>query len=211
MITEENLVLMELELKQLLFEYAITTPVSIYSELHGYDMMQQKKDWQGIPMGIASSIYLKALGIINKYADALYIETIDRNAQQKRYKYVHDHRTIAIGYILERANEYAFRKDEKVVAYLDDHYTAPEGRKEFVQYKATGTFGYKSSRLAHIDELHFEDSRSKIGLQASDLCCYIYQRILCVQNPSPRVKKTQDKMWNAISEIRANGRQRVWP
>ncbi|HJG63998.1 MAG TPA: hypothetical protein K8U83_04350 [Corynebacterium stationis] len=44
MITEENLVLMELELKQLLFEYAITTPVSIYSELHGYDMMQQKKD-----------------------------------------------------------------------------------------------------------------------------------------------------------------------
>lgn len=211
MITEENLALMEWELKQLLFEYAITTKVSIYSEFHGYDIMQQKKDWHGIPVGIASSIYLKALGIINRHADALYIETIDRVAQAKRYRYLHDHRTIAIGYILERANEYAYRKNEKVVAYLDDHYTAPEGRKEFVQYKATGTFGYKSSRLAHIEELYFEDSRSKMGLQASDLCCYIYQRVLCVENPSPRVKKMQDKMWHALEDIRVNGRQRIWP
>ncbi|MGV3071073.1 DUF3800 domain-containing protein [Corynebacterium phoceense] len=210
-VSDENLESLERELETLVFMYSITTDVREGSELHGYELMQQKGDWKGIPMGIVSSIYMKALGIINKYASALYVETIDREAQRRRYTYVYNHRRIAIGYILERVNGYALRHNQEVEAYLDDHYTAPEGRKEFVQYKAMGTFGYRSSKLTAVKEMDFYDSKSKLGLQAADLCCYVYQRTLCAKDVNPRTAKLQQKMWNALEDVRAAGRTRVWP
>lgn len=210
-VTDEKLRELENDLDFLVFKYFLTTDVRPKSELHGYDMMQQKGDWKGIPMGITSSIYLKALDIINDHAEALFIETIDREAQRARYKYPYNPRRIAIGYILERVNGFARVNDQKARAYLDDHYTAPEGRKEFVQYKSIGTFGYKSSKLESIEEMDFYDSREKIGLQASDLCCYAYQRKLCAKEVNPRVKRLQGKMWNSIRDIRFAGQERIWP
>ena len=128
-VSDKNLVQLNCQLGELVQEYARTTAVKANSELHGYDLMQQKGDWHGAPMGITASIYLKALGIINDCAEALYVETIDRVKQAKRYTVPFNHRTVAIGFILERVNEFAGRSDYPVRAYLDDHYTAPEGRK----------------------------------------------------------------------------------
>ncbi|WP_460502503.1 DUF3800 domain-containing protein [Corynebacterium aquatimens] len=110
-----------------------------------------------------------------------------------------------------RVNSYALNNGDTAKCYLDDHYTAPEGRKEFVEYKATGEFGYRSSKLASIDELEFYDSKEKRGLQAADLCCYIYQRRMHVKAGNEKMLKTQEKMWGAISDIILRGRQRVWP
>lgn len=100
---------------------------------------------------------------------------------------------------------------EIVKAYLDDHYTAPEGRKEFIEYKENGTFGYRSSKLKNIVEMEFYDSKSHYGLQASDLCCYIYQRHLCVTDAHPKVQKLQDKLWSIFADLRIRGRVRIWP
>lgn len=116
-----------------------------------------------------------------------------------------------MGYILERVNEYAGRHGETVKAYLDDHYTAPEGRKEFIEYKAKGTFGYRSSKLKNVVEMEFYDSKSYYGLQASDLCCYIYQRHLCVTDAHPKARKLQDKLWSIFADLRIRGRVRIWP
>lgn len=152
-VTEENLPHLEHELHVLLAEYAVTTQhIDINAEFHGYDIMQQKRQWNGVPLRVATSIYLKALGIINRWASAMFVETIDRRAQERKYRYAFNARRVAIGYILERVNAYAYTHNEVAKCYLDDHYTAPEGRKEFVEYKARGTFGYKSSKLANIEE-----------------------------------------------------------
>lgn len=210
-VSDEKLKLLESKLDAMVFTYSLTTDVKYRSELHGYDMMQQKCDWKGIPMGITSSVYLKALGIINEHAEALFVETIDRDAQRAKYKYPYNPRRLAIGYILEKVNGFAQVRGETAHAYLDNHYTAPEGRKEFVQYKSIGTFGYKSSKLGSIIEMDFYDSREQFGLQASDLCCYAYQRKLCATDVNPRVKRLQEKMWNSIFDIRAAGRTRIWP
>ena len=207
-VTDENLPYLERELDLLVVKYATTTKqVRLGAELHGYDLMQQKRDWSGVPLNMATSIYLKALGIIEKWASALFVETIDRHAQAARYRNPWNARSIAIGYILERVNGYANLQKDMVNCYLDDHYTAPAGRKEFVQYKAAGTFGYKSSKLAYVKELEFYDSRSHRGLQAADLCCYVYQRRLTVTNGSKKMLSTQEKMWGAISGIAGTGRQ----
>ena len=108
-------------------------------------------------------------------------------------------------------DEYASKSNEIAKCYLDDHYTAPEGRKEFVEYKAKGTFGYRSSKLANIEEMEFYDSRLERGLQAADLCCYVYQRRLNVKVGNPKMLATQEKMWGALESIVKSGRQRIWP
>lgn len=211
-VRDEDLPSLEADLLDLIVEYALTVGTRMDGELHGYDLMQQKCDWKGVPFGITSSIYLKAMGIINRHASALFVETIDRHAHRERgYRYLYDHRKMAIGYLLERVNECAYQHRTEACAYLDDHYTAPEGRKEFVEYKATGTFGYKSSRLTHIKELDFHDSRTMFGLQAADLCCYVYKRTITAANAHPRAVKLNNKLWGAVADIRGAGRQRIWP
>lgn len=211
-VRDEDLPALEAELLDLVVDYALTVGTRMDGELHGYDLMQQKCDWKGVPFRITSSIYAKAMGIINRHASALYIETINRDAHRARgYRYLFNHRTIAISYLLERVNEFAAKNQTEACAYLDDHYTAPAGRKEFVQYKANGTFGYKSSKLAHIKELDFHDSRSMFGLQAADLCCYVYKRKLTATNAHPKARKLNDKLWESICDIRRAGRQRIWP
>ncbi|CAB0541157.1 DUF3800 domain-containing protein [Corynebacterium diphtheriae] len=210
-VEDEKLQTLDNELATLVFDYFLETDVKADAELHGYDLLQQKGDWESVHMNIAASIYKKALGIINEHGAALYIEVIDREAQRRRYRYPYNHRKLAIGYILEKVNSYANCRGETVKAYLDDHYTAPEGRKEFIEYKATGTFGYKSSKLLNIEEMEFYDSRTLYGLQASDLCCYIYQRHLCAEKAHPRAKKLQDKLWSIFADLRARGYTRIWP
>ena len=210
-IDDTHLPAMERALRNMLEEYASTINTPSDPELHGYDLMQQKHDWSGVHMNVTASIYKKALGIINAHASALYIETIDREAQRARYKIVHNHRTKAIGFILERVNEFALTHEETVDVYLDEHYTAQAGRREFLQYKLTGTSGYRSSQLRAITALDFYDSRSVIGIQAADLCCYVYNRTLTAKNRNPRAARLNTALWDSLSRIRQTGRQRIWP
>lgn len=188
-VRDEDLVKLNQELDSPIFEYAKSVNTMFDAELHGYDLIQQKNDWAGIPIKMSVSIYKKALGIINQYSCALFVETIDRERQRSKYTHIYNHRTIAIGFILERFHEYASKVGEEATTYPDDHYTAPEGRKEFIQYKSLGTFGYKSSKLSTIKELDFYDSRTLRGLQAADLCCYVYQRVLVTKEANPPQNK----------------------
>jgi len=80
-ISDENLPHLEAALDNLVVRYASTTrEVHLDSELHGYDIMQQKSDWEGVPLKMATSIYLKALDIISTWASAMFVETIHRHA-----------------------------------------------------------------------------------------------------------------------------------
>lgn len=63
-----------------------------------------------------------------------------------------------------------------------------------MEYKARGTFGYRSSDFTRADELEFYGSRDHRGLQAADLCCYIYQRQLTVTTENKKMLATQKKM-----------------
>ncbi|MHC9669580.1 DUF3800 domain-containing protein [Corynebacterium diphtheriae] len=211
-VEDDKLKQLNSDLKALLSDYCRgDTNVAPTYELHGYDLLQRKGDWKNIRMNIAASIYKRALGVINQHGAAIYFETIDREAQRQRYQRVYNHRSMAIGYILERVNEYAEEHGNIANAYLDDHYTAPEGRKEFIEYRDKGTFGYKSSKLVNIKKMEFYDSKSLFGLQASDLCCYIYQRNLCATDASPRAQQLQDKLWSIFAELRSSGQSRIWP
>ncbi|WP_290599303.1 DUF3800 domain-containing protein [Lawsonella sp.] len=182
------------------------------TELHGYDMMQQKRDWKGQPLRFCASIYKQALGITRAFADAVYTEGIDRKHLERRYgSRAYDPRSIAISYLLERVNEYCIRKNDTVVAILDDHYTAPEGRKSFIRYKDQGTFGYRSSCLPQIMSIDFRDSRSIRALQAADLCCYTINRYYTRRDVSARVAKTQEIFMKQIDPLIRKGRIRIWP
>lgn len=94
-------------LDDLMVQYSTSTPIPAAAELHGHDMMQQKCDWKGLPVRLCAAVYLKAMTIIDEHAAALYVECIDRVAQSERYARPFNHRTISIGFILERINEFA--------------------------------------------------------------------------------------------------------
>lgn len=47
-----------------------TTGTPLREELHGHDVRQQQVEWKNTKFGIASSIYTKAMGIINQHAAA---------------------------------------------------------------------------------------------------------------------------------------------
>lgn len=198
-------------LGDLLAEETLVDHLKGVEELHGYEMMQQKGDWKEVPFRLATSIYRRALGIINDCSSALYIEVIDRNKQANKYTRLYDPRDLAIGYTLERINEFSQRYGDKASVYLDDHHTAEEARKNFVIQQQVGTFGYRSSKLENVCAFDFFDSRTHWGLQAADLCTYIANRHVVQPSSNPKVVKLQNILWSQLTDVVDAGRLRVWP
>ena len=92
-VREENLAKLNQALDKIMVEFSSTTSVQPEAELHGYDMMQQKGDWNGIPLRLATAVFTQAMKAIDAYADAFYGEGIDRVKQAERYRVLYHHRT----------------------------------------------------------------------------------------------------------------------
>ena len=213
LVEEKNTTVLHSKLDSLIHDIS-TTPGSTIepsAELHGYDMMQQKWDWKGMPLRLASSCYRQALEITAELGAALYVEGLDREKQERIYRYPYPPREVTISYLLERINEYCVAHNEQAKVIFDDHYTAPEGRKDFLRMKERGTFGYKSSKLPSITEIEFCDSRRFRCLQASDLCCYIVNRSVTCTTQSAVTLEHQAIMRRKIEPLIQRGRLRIWP
>lgn len=207
----EGLSLLNDRLATLLAVETVKGNLNGVEELHGFEMMQQKGDWKGVPFRLAASIYRQALEQIDECASALYIEIIDRNNLERKYSQPYDPRDLAISFILERINEFCEKHDDIAEVYLDEHHTAEEARKNFLRYQSSGTFGYRKSKLDRIKSFEFYDSRQHWGLQAADLCTYMANRQISRPSSNPKVVKLQNLLWRQIGSILDAGRLRVWP
>lgn len=161
---DEGLSALNTRLANLLAEETIADHLAGVEELHGYEMMQQKDDWKGVPFRLATNIYRRALTIINECRLALYIEGIDRNRLSRKYDRPYDPRDLAISYTFERINEFSQRNGDTASVYLDDHHTADEARRNFVAQQQNGTLDFKSSKLEQIHSFDFFDSKEYWGL-----------------------------------------------
>ncbi|ALA68261.1 DUF3800 domain-containing protein [Corynebacterium lactis] len=208
---DQGLSTLNTRLANLLAEETVSDHLAGVEELHGYEMMQQKGDWKGVPFRLATSIYRRALTITNECSLALYIEGIDRNRLSRKYDRPYDPRDLAISYTLERINEFSQRNGDTASVYLDDHHTADEARKNFVAQQQNGTFGLKSSKLEQIHSFDFFDSKEHWGLQAADLCTYIANRHVVQPSSNPKVIKLQNILWSQLEDVVSAGRLRIWP
>lgn len=199
---------------EILLKHAESRPeISPEAEFHAYDLMNAKRDWEGVPSRLRFGIYREALRVITESGACVHLEGVDVNAQKGRgYPHLTPARELAFSHLFERINDCARAKSEIVHVYADDHHTKEISRSNFTEYQAWGTYGYKSSTLQAIhSDVVFIDSRISRTLQASDLVTYLYNRVVSHQETDARAQRLKDQMWGDIRQAVWRGGSRVWP
>ena len=104
-------------------------------EFHGHALMNGLDDWKSLNgnFGACVSIYQKVLHAIQNSGARVYLEGVDVNRLNARYKYPDSPHEVALRHTLERVNEYCARNGEmcKVIADMvpqqDDFNEAIQG------------------------------------------------------------------------------------
>lgn len=148
-------------------------------EFHGHALMNGLDDWKSLNgnFGARVTIYQRVLHAIQNSGARVYLEGVDVNRLNARYKYPDSPHEIVLRHLLERVNEYCAREGKmcKVIADMvpqqDDFNEAVQG------FTRVGTPGYRSQRLLCIDgDIEFVDSRDSRGVQAADMSVYVLRR-----------------------------------
>lgn len=148
-------------------------------EFHGHALMNGLGDWASLngKFGACVSIYQKVLHVIQNSGAHVYLEGVDVNRLNARYKYPDSPHEVVLRHMLERVNEACALRGHffKVVADRvpqQDHFN--EAVQRFVQ---NGTPGYRSQKLHCIEgDIEFVDSRESRGVQAADMSVYVLRR-----------------------------------
>lgn len=148
-------------------------------EFHGHALMNGLDDWKSLKgkFGACLNIYQKVLHAIQNSGARVYLEGVDVNRLNARYKYPDSPHEVALRHTLERVNEYCALKGTmcKVIADMvpqqDDFNEAIQG------FTRVSTPGYRSQKLLCIDgDIEFVDSRESRGVQAADMSAYVLRR-----------------------------------
>lgn len=148
-------------------------------EFHGHALMNGLDDWKSLngKFGARVSIYQKVLHAIQNSGARVYLEGVDVNRLNARYKYPDSPHEVALRHTLERVNEYCALNGQmcKVIADMvpqqDDFNEAIQG------FTRVSTPGYRSQKLLCVDgDIEFVDSRESRGVQAADMSVYVLRR-----------------------------------
>lgn len=148
-------------------------------EFHGHALMNGLDDWESLNgnFGACVTIYQKVLHAIQNSGARVYLEGVDVNRLNARYKYPDSPHEVALRHMLERVNEYCSR-DGKMCKVIADMVPQQDDFNEAIQgFTRVGTPGYRSQKLLCVDgDIEFVDSRSSRGVQAADMSVYILRR-----------------------------------
>jgi len=171
------------------------------AELHGHEIMQQRKQWRPLAGKIraAVKIYKKGLAAIADSGAKVFLEGVDVDRLNQRYRHPDDPHEVALRHVLERVNDYALSRDRKVLVVADTVPGQANHAAIMELFSKIGTPGYRSSMLPQvIHPVRNDDSSLHFGLQAADLAVYLYRRRNCVVETSPAAEKSVKEMWSTL-------------
>lgn len=171
------------------------------AELHGHEIMQQRKHWRPMAGKIrgAVKVYKKGLTAIADSGAKVFLEGVDVTRLHQRYSRPDDPHEIALRHVLERVDDYAKARDRKVLVVADVVPGQANHAAIIELFSKVGTPGYRSSMLEQvIHPVRFDDSSLHYGLQAADLTVYLYRRMKCVQETSAAAEKSVGEMWSTL-------------
>lgn len=171
------------------------------AELHGHEIMQQRKHWRPMAGKIrgAVKVYKKGLSAIADSGAKVFLEGVDVTRLHQRYSRPDDPHEIALRHVLERVDEYAKARDRKVLVVADIVPGQANHAAILEVFSNIGTPGYRSSFLEQvIHPVRFDDSALHYGLQAADLAVYLYRRKKCVKESNPDAAKSVREMWSTL-------------
>jgi hypothetical protein len=175
--------------------------VDAAAELHGHEIMQQRKHWRPLSGKVraAVKVYKKGLSAIADSGAKVFLEGVDVERLNQRYKRPDDPHEVVLRHVLERVNDYAVSCDRKVLVVADIVPGQANHAAILELFSKIGTPGYRSSLLPQvIHPVRYDDSSLHFGLQAADLVVYLYRRMKCVKETSPAAEKSVGEMWNTI-------------
>lgn len=148
-------------------------------EFHGHALMNGLDDWKSLNgnFGACVNIYQKVLHAIQNSGARVYLEGVDVNRLNARYKYPDSPHEVALRRTLERVNEYC-ALNGKMCKVIADMVPQQDNFNEAIQgFTRVGTPGYRSQKLLCVDgDIEFVDSRESRGVQAADMSVYILRR-----------------------------------
>jgi hypothetical protein len=180
--------------------------LSAESELHGYDLLQGKRDWDPLTRQVRARIdvYGSAFQAIADHDVRIVIRGVDTAKLCARYRGIAaDPHSVVLTHLLERVDAYAERTDELALVIADEpgqHDQQLQYRADLTRYRAEGTWGYRGRVITRIvDTLHFAPSSASRLVQAADLIVFMHNRI---ENTAPgsdeRAARTNEALWRRI-------------
>lgn len=190
-------------------DYAMGFGVPFGAEFHGHRIMSGRDGWEAIrsQARAAGAIYRRALRDLASLNAKLFIEGVDIERLNRRYPYPDPPHLIALRHVLEQVQIYAERCREQVVVVCDEINDSDAHERMIATYRRIGTPGYRTSKLDRIGDLLFGRSDGSPGLQAADLCVYIFRRVDAHQAGSERAARLARSLLNELSPILVRARR----
>lgn len=190
--------------------------VAATAELHAYDLVAGKRDWQKLARDVPARIevYNAALQSVADHDTKIIIRSVDIVGLDKRYPYGHDHpHSVVLTHLIERVDEYAESADQYAILIADEVDDQASYRRDLWQYQRSATWGYRGRQITRIiDTLHFAPSTSSRLLQAADLVAYLARRVAMDTDSDPRAKQAFADTWARIeSKVWHQGCWWPWP
>lgn len=170
-------------------------------EFHAHALMNGLDDWAAFRGNFGRSVaeYQKVMHAIQNSGARVYLEGVDVNRLNARYKYPDSPHEVSLRHLLERVNEQCAKEgiQYKVVA---DSVPEQDNFNEAIQnFARWGTPGYKSQRLLCVDgDIRFVDSRTSRGVQAADMAAYILRRHREEVSASKAARKASKRLVKAM-------------
>lgn len=148
-------------------------------EFHGHALLNGLDDWKSLNnnFGACVTIYQKVMHAIQNSGARVYLEGVDVNRLNARYKYPDSPHEVALRHLLERVNEHC-AADGNLCKVIADTVPRQDEFNEAIQgFTSEGTPGYRSQKLLCVDgDIEFVDSRHSRGVQAADMSAYLLRR-----------------------------------
>lgn len=171
--------------------------VSSATELHGYDLVAGKSDWQRLApkIRVRIGVYNKALQAIADHNVEIIIRSVDIAGLDRRHPRGHDHpHSIVMTHLVERVDEHAQRL-EQALLIADEVSEQDSYRRDLWHYQRSSTWGYRSRRITRVvDTLHFASSSASRLVQAADLVVYLARRRATHVESDPRAKQANEAL-----------------
>ena len=118
--------------------------VAFDAELHTYDLVAGKRDWERLAPKVRARIgvYNKAFQAIADHDVKVIIRGVDKVGLDKRYPGGHDHpHSIVLTHLIERVDEYAAMVGEHAILIADEVDGKDDYRRDLWNYQRAGTWG----------------------------------------------------------------------
>lgn len=136
-------------------------------------------DWVSFhgKFGVCVATYQKVMHIIQNSGARVYLEGVDVNRLNARYKYPDSPHEVTLRHTLERINEQCAREGSHFQVIADMVPQQADFNETIQGFTRIGTPGYRSQKLLCLDgDIEFVDSRNSRGVQAADMSAYILRR-----------------------------------